>query len=152
MDRSRTVTVPSLSRSPLPKVEGGGGGVGGVGGWGGGGVGVVMVTVTGVALLVPPAPVQDRLKLVVAVRLVRLWLPFRPLAPFQAELVGLELAVQAVALVEDQVMVLEPPELKLVGLAERETVGGLAAVLTEMAGLVLADSLAGLALSMAETW
>ena len=54
----------------------------------------------------------------VAVRLFRACVPLVACAPLQPLV-----AVQEVALVEDQVRVAEPPEATDVGLAERETVG-----------------------------
>ena len=57
--------------------------------------------------------------MVVVVRLFRACVPLVASAPLQP----LD-AVQAVALVEDQASVVEPPEITEVGLAERETVGG----------------------------
>jgi hypothetical protein len=67
------------------------------------------------------------------------WLPDVALLPLQA----LE-AVQDVALVELQDRVEEPPLLMVVGLAFMSTVGGLALVVTDRGGVLLADSLPAL--------
>ena len=66
----------------------------------------------------PPAPVQVKVYVVVAVRLFRVCVPLVASAPLQP----LD-AVQAVALVEDQASIVEPPEVTDVGFAEIETVG-----------------------------
>jgi hypothetical protein len=67
------------------------------------------------------------------------WLPDVALDPLQA----FE-AVQDVALVEVQDRVEEPPLLMVVGLAFMSTVGGLALVVTDSGGVLLADSLPAL--------
>jgi hypothetical protein len=66
----------------------------------------------------PPAPVQVKVYVVVAVRLFMGCVPLVASAPLQP----LD-AVQEVALVEDQASVVEPPEVTDVGSAEIETVG-----------------------------
>jgi hypothetical protein len=77
------------------------------------------VTVTDViALALPPVPVQDNVKLAVAVRIPVDLLPFVDTAPFHPPE-----AVHDVAFVELQMMVEEAPELMLVGEALSETVG-----------------------------
>jgi hypothetical protein len=68
-----------------------------------------------------------------------LWVPEVDLEPLQAPL-----AVQLVALVEVQVRLELAPLLILVGLAFISTVGGLALVVTDRAGVLLADSLPAL--------
>jgi hypothetical protein len=92
-----------------------------VGAAGGGGGVVPAVTVT-VALaaagVVPPAPEQVNVKVLVALNAPVTTLPPVDCAPLQAPD-----AVQAVALVEDQVSVEVPPVLTLVGLALNDTVG-----------------------------
>ena len=74
------------------------------------------------------------------------WLPLVALVPLQALL-----AVQVVALVLVQVRVELAPLVILVGAADRFSVGGMALVVTLRLGLDLGLSLAGVALSMAET-
>src|SRR3989344_4009113 len=132
------LTTTSLLRSPF-LTQGwtlGGGGVGGGVGGGGGGEGAPLtVTLTVASPLSRVELKQVRLKSVVADRGPVDWLPEVALVPFQPPL-----AVQDVALVEDQVKVLEPPEVTVVGLALSETVGagvggGLALVVTERAVL-----------------
>jgi hypothetical protein len=66
----------------------------------------------------PPAPVQVKVNLVVAVSLPVLVLPLADSAPLQPPE-----AEQAVALVEDQVRVEAAPLATVVGLAESVTVG-----------------------------
>jgi len=79
----------------------------------------VAVTVTVVeALCVPPAPVQERLNVLLLVSAPVDALPEVDRAPDQAPD-----AVQDVALVEDQVSVDEPPLATDVGFAETDTVG-----------------------------
>jgi hypothetical protein len=70
------------------------------------------------AVVVPPAPVQARLKLEFAVRAGETSLPVVGLVPVQ-----LPLAAHDVALVEDHVSVVELPVTTLVGAALSETVG-----------------------------
>jgi hypothetical protein len=95
-----------------------------VGAAGGGGGVVPAVTVT-VALaaagVVPLAPEQVNVKVPVALSAAVTTLPPVDCAPLQAPD-----AVQAVALVEDQVSVVVPPVVTLVGLALSETVGAAA--------------------------
>jgi hypothetical protein len=95
-----------------------------VGAAGGGGGVVPAVTVT-VALaaagVVPLAPEQVNVKVLVALSAAVATLPPVDCAPLQAPD-----AVQAVALVEDQVSVVVPPVVTLVGLALSETVGAAA--------------------------
>jgi hypothetical protein len=96
--------------------------VGAAGGGGGGGGGVVTaVTVTVVlaaAGVVPLAPEQVNVNVLVALNAAVTTLPPVDCAPLHAPV-----AVQAVALVEDQVSVVVPPVVTLVGLALSETVG-----------------------------
>jgi hypothetical protein len=95
--------------------------VGAAGGDGGGGGVVPAVTVTVVlaaAGVVPLAPEQVNVKVLVAVRAALTTLPPVACAPLHAPD-----AVHAVALVEDQVSVVVPPVVTLVGLALSETVG-----------------------------
>jgi hypothetical protein len=81
--------------------------------------GVSFVTVTDVvALLMPPAPVQDNIKLAVAVSAAVGLLPFVGTAPLQAPE-----AVHDVAFVELQLIVEVPPEVMLAGEALSEIVG-----------------------------
>jgi hypothetical protein len=70
------------------------------------------------AFALPPAPVQVRVKLLVAVRAPVDWLPDVALVPDQPPE-----AVQEVALVEDQVSVEAPPLATDVGFAVSDTVG-----------------------------
>ena len=85
----------------------------------GAGVVVPVVTVTDVvALLMPPGPVQDSMKLAVAVRAAVGWLPLVATVPLQAPE-----AVQEVAFVELQLMVELPPDAMLAGEALRDSVG-----------------------------
>jgi hypothetical protein len=92
-----------------------------VGAAGGGGGVLPAVTVT-VALaaagVVPLAPEQVNVKVLVALSTALATLPPVDCAPLQAPD-----AVQALALVEDQVSVVVPPAVTLVGLAVSETVG-----------------------------
>jgi hypothetical protein len=119
MDRSSTSTLLSLLQSP------------GLGAGAGGGVAVVTVTVV-LALAAPPAPVQERLKVLLEFIEIT-WVPLVALVPLQAPL-----AVQVVALVELQLIVELDPALMVVGLAEIETVGaGLVLVVTDRAVLWL---------------
>jgi hypothetical protein len=84
-----------------------------------GAVAVPVVTVTVVvALLMPPAPVQDSAKLAVAVRAPVDFVPLVATVPLQAPE-----AVHEVALVEFQVMLEVPPEVMLAGEALSEIVG-----------------------------
>jgi hypothetical protein len=95
-----------------------------VGAAGGGGGGVAAVTVTVVlaaAGVVPPAPEQVNVNVPVALKAALTTLPPVDCAPLQAPD-----AVQAVALVEDQVSVVVPPVVTLEGLALSETVGAAA--------------------------
>ena len=69
-------------------------------------------------LVVPPVPVQESVKVELAVRLPVDWEPEVDLVPDQAPD-----ALQAVALDEDHERVEAVPEVTEVGLAERETVG-----------------------------
>jgi hypothetical protein len=96
------------------------GAAGGGGGGGGGGV-VPAVTVT-VALaaagVVPLAPEQVNVNVLVALNAALTTLPPVDCAPLHAPD-----AVHAVALLEDQVSVVVPPVVTLVGLALSETVG-----------------------------
>src|SRR4051812_12033238 len=81
--------------------------------------GRVVVTVTVAETLpVPPAPVQERVKVLVAERAPVDWIPLTVFEPFQAPP-----AVHPVALVEDHVSVEASPGAMEVGLAERFTVG-----------------------------
>jgi hypothetical protein len=119
MDRSSTSTLLSLLQSP------------GLGAGAGGGVAVVTVTVV-LALAAPPAPVQERLKVLLEFIEITC-VPLVALVPLQAPL-----AVQVVALVELQLIVELDPALMVVGLAEIETVGaGLVLVVTDNAVLWL---------------
>ena len=106
-DQASVVEPPEITDVGLAEIEtvGTGGGA------------AVTVTVTD-WLAEPPAPVQVKVYVVVAVRLFRVCVPLVATAPLQP----LD-AVQAVALVEDQASVVEPPEITEVGLAEKETVG-----------------------------
>jgi hypothetical protein len=70
------------------------------------------------ALALPPAPLQVRVKLPLAVSAPVDWLPEVALAPDQSPD-----AVQEVALVEDQLSVEDPPLVTDVGLAASDTVG-----------------------------
>ena len=77
------------------------------------------VTVTlAVRLVVPPAPVQASVKLLLAVSAALAWLPDVPLDPDQAPL-----AVQLVAPVDDQLSVVVVPVVTVAGLALSVTVG-----------------------------
>ena len=120
----------------------GGGGVGvGVGGGGVGG-GVTLLTVTvALVLAVPPAPVQAKEYAEVTVRLPVGLVPEVLLAPLQAPE-----AVQEVALVLLQDRLLLAPLFIVVGLALKETVGGLVPVDTFRV-VLLADSLAELSIA-----
>lgn len=106
-----------------------GGGV--VGGGVGGGVGALTVILL-LWLVLPPVPLQVKVKVVVALRLVKVWLPDVALLPFQEELVGVALleALQEVALVVLQVRVLDPGDVTVAGLTLKLRVGGLALVVT----------------------
>jgi hypothetical protein len=85
---------------------------------------VVAVTVTvALWLVVPPAPVQLNVYTEVALRVPVDCVPLIASEPLHAPD-----AVQAVALVEDQVRVDAPPWATLAGLAAIETLGGVAAV------------------------
>jgi hypothetical protein len=81
-----------------------------------GGVGVTVTIMNPIVL--PPVPVHTSVNVLVVVRAPVDWLPFIALVPDQAPE-----AVQVVAFVEDQVSVADPPEVIVVGLAERVTVG-----------------------------
>jgi len=86
---------------------------------GGGGVEGGRNTVTSVDVLaVPPDPVQARLKMLVLINAPLGWLPEVALTPDQPPV-----AVQVVALVEDQVSVEVPPRVTDVGFAVSDTVG-----------------------------
>ena len=145
MDRSKMFTELSPFRSALlPLLAGGVGGgvvgggvVGGgvVGGGVGGGVGELTVRLLGWLALCPVALVQVRVKVVLALRLVRFWVPEVALLPFQLALVGLDVALQEAALVELQVKVDEPGLVTVVGLMVNVTVGLLALVVTDRAAL-----------------
>ena len=82
-------------------------------------VGIAGTTVTDAdALAVPPDPVQERVKVLEAVRAPVDWLPEVVLVPVQPPE-----AVQEVALVEDQVSVEAAPLATEVGFAVSDTVG-----------------------------
>jgi len=68
--------------------------------------------------LVPPEPVQARLKVLVLVKATVDWLPEVALVPVHPPE-----AVQEVALVEDQVSIEDPPLATDVGIAESDTAG-----------------------------
>jgi hypothetical protein len=76
------------------------------------------VTVAVAAGLVPPAPVQVKEYVVVAVTAPVLWLPFADSEPLQPPD-----AVHAVALVELHVKVVDPPDATVVAAAARDAVG-----------------------------
>jgi hypothetical protein len=82
--------------------------------------GAETLTVTD-RLAVPPAPLQVSVKPVVALNAPVLALPLAGSLPDQPPL-----AVQLLALVEDQLSIADPPLLTLVGLALKLTVGGVA--------------------------
>jgi hypothetical protein len=93
--------------------------VGAAGGGGGGVVTAVTVTVVlAAAGVVPLAPEQVNVNVLVALNAAVITLPPVDCAPLHAPD-----AVHAVALVEDQVSVVVPPVVTLVGLALSETVG-----------------------------
>src|SRR4051812_18524356 len=95
---------------------------------------LVAATVTVAdALALPPAPVQARVKLVLAVSAPVDWLPEVALVPDQPPE-----AVQLVAFVEDQISVEAPPLVTDVGSAASDTVGNVDAPVT----VTLADTLA----------
>ena len=85
-------------------------------------IGAVTFTVTD-WLVVPPVPVQESVKVELAVRLPVDWEPEVDFAPDQTLEVGDPDAVHEVALVDDHERVEAVPEVIEVGLAERETVG-----------------------------
>lgn len=90
---------------------------------GAGGGAAATVTVLESAT-VPPEPRQERLKVVVCVSTMLFCVPLTAGAPFQAPVVGLEVAAQLVALVVDQVRFVVAPLVMLVGLASKLSVGG----------------------------
>lgn len=84
-------------------------------------VGIGTTATAALACALPPAPLQDRLKVVVAVNGPTLALPEAALDPDQP--LAPPLAVQPVALVELQLSVAVPPEATDDGLALNEMVG-----------------------------
>ena len=68
--------------------------------------------------MLPPVPVQVRVKVLVAAMELIVWLPEVGLLPDQVPV-----ALQLEALVEDQVSRVEPPDATVFGAALRETVG-----------------------------
>ncbi len=94
----------------------------------------------------PPGPLHDRLNAVVAVRPATPCEPVRLLVPVHAVLLGEDEAVQDVAFVLDHVIVVEPPELTVVGFALMVTVtvggGGAAVTITTIASRALLSATA----------
>jgi hypothetical protein len=115
MERSSTSTLLSLLQSPGLGAGAGGGGVAPPAG------GVTVTTL--LAFVLPPVPLQFRLKVVVAVSTPVLVVPEIALLPIQPPV-----AVQVVALVEDQDNVDALPDAIVVGDALSATVGGGVAV------------------------
>jgi hypothetical protein len=110
-----------------------------------GGGGAFTVTVMP-CVTEPPGPLHDRLKAVVAVRPATPCEPVRLFVPVHAVLLGEDEAVQDVAFVLDHVIVVEPPELTVVGFALMVTVtvggGGAAVTITTIASRALLSATA----------
>jgi hypothetical protein len=87
-------------------------------------VGNGKIETLAVAIAVPPAPVQESVKLVAAVIAALVAVPERPLAPLHPADAGVAEAVQLVAFVELHVSDVVPPLATLVGVAVNDTVGG----------------------------